>query len=156
MKRPILTLRLSRRAIGASVLTDETLTFFDGRHLRSKRDAALKAACTYVERLLELTQPAGIVVDAPRAEGGTTDAILHALQSLFVQRRLNVRLLSVGELLLAFGVPAPQSRTELRRIADPLFSELAAMTGKVRPYVVEAAAAALMTESHLALGGASP
>ena len=40
MKRNILSLRLNRRAIGAAVLADESLTLVDGRHLTSERERA--------------------------------------------------------------------------------------------------------------------
>ena len=81
MKAPVLTLRLSRRAIGAVVLADEELSFCDGRHLTSRRDRANLAATRYLERLLKLTSPVTVMFDSPRKEGSSTDALLAAVQA---------------------------------------------------------------------------
>lgn len=58
--KKILTLRVSRRAVGAAVLTGEDLVFTDGRHLSSRRDRTVVAALRYVERLCEEMQPGAL------------------------------------------------------------------------------------------------
>ena len=156
MTAPILTLRVSRRAVGAVVLADEAVTFRDGRYLRSNRESALTGLSRYVQMLLALTKPTTVVVDCPHHPGSSTERLFIALGDLLRNHGMMVRSVTTGDLLSAFGVTGLDSRLELRRIAEPLFSELSTFEGKVKPYVIDAAASALYAESHAALGESPP
>lgn len=156
MKSPVLTLRISRRAVGAVVLEGEAVAFRDGRYLRSNREAALKGMIRYVRMLLDLTKPGSVAVDCPRIEGSGTERLWTALTEIFKEQHFDVRPVTTGELLHAYGVTGLHSRMELRRVVEPFFPELVDFDGKVRPYVIEAAAVALYVESALALGDSPP
>lgn len=152
MKSPLLTLRISRRAVAAVVLEGEVVKFRDGRYLRSNREAAQKGIVRYVRMLLDLTKPGSVAIDCPRVTGSSTERLWTALSEVIQERRLDVRPVMTGELLHAYGVTGLHSRIELRQVVEPLFPELETFGGKVKPYVSEAAAVALYVESAVALG----
>ena len=52
MNKEILSLRVSRRAIGAAILKSDALILSDGRHLPSGATRAVSAAMRYVNRLI--------------------------------------------------------------------------------------------------------
>lgn len=151
MKRPILTLRISRRAIGAAVLTGELLTFIDGRHLTSRRARARLAAERYVDRLLAIEKPGGVVLDVPEATVSGIETVAALVASILRQRLIEVLVVHRAEVLSAYGVRPRHSRQELRVIAYGFWPQLQRVAGKVQPYVADAAAAALYAESRLAL-----
>lgn len=156
MKTPLLTFRLARRAIGAVALSDEHVTFVDGRHLRSTREAALRGGMRYVDRVLALTDPGRVALDCPHKDGGTTEKLVEAVRSACALRHVAVQIVPTSDLLRAFGVPAVHSRLELRQVVAPLWTELETMRAAVRPYVVDAAAAALYAETAGSLGAMPP
>lgn len=151
MKRPILTLRISRRAIGAAVLLDEGLALIDGRHLTSRRERAYMAAARYVERLLELSKAGGVVLDAPQPAQVDADRLVSAVEAVLRDRHVTTLIIGRSDLLNAYGVRALRNRAGLRAIATGFWPELGRCAGKVQPYVADAAAAALYAESRLAL-----
>ena len=156
MRTPSLTLRLSRRAIAATALQEEGLAFCDGRHLTSRKDRAVAAAERYVQRILDLTTPARVLIDAPAKGGSTTTAILDVVTKLLSARKIAYEIVTTAELLQAYGTPALHSRTELRRLTELFWTDLPAPIGKVKPFVVEAAAVGLYADTVHALGDASP
>src|SRR5438094_10427488 len=101
MRRPILTLRISRRAIGAAVLVDESLRLIDGRHLPSRRERAYVAAARYVERLLDLSKPGTVVLDAPQLANVGSDRLLAAVESVLRDRHVTPLIIRRSELLNA-------------------------------------------------------
>ena len=72
MNTVILTLRISRRAIGAAALVRDELTLLDGRFLNSRPERTVPAALRYVLKLVDLVKPAYVVLDAPGADNGAT------------------------------------------------------------------------------------
>src|SRR5438270_306331 len=64
MKTEILSLRVSRRAIGAAILQSDGLVLSDGRHIPSAQTRATAAAIRYVERLMRTTLST-VIIDAP-------------------------------------------------------------------------------------------
>jgi hypothetical protein len=151
MKAPILTLRLSRRALAAVVLHDEQLTFYDGRHLRSDPPAALRAVVRYARLVVDQTRPSTVIIDCPAAKGGGTEPLLQALEAMLRQDGLPVHHVTAVDILHAYGTPGVPSRIELRRIVAPIFPELASVTARVATFVADAAAAALYVEAGAAL-----
>ncbi|SRR6266851_4890778 len=151
MKPPILTLRISRRAIGAAILTGEGLTFIDGRHLTSRRERAYVAAARYVERLLALSKAGGVVLDAPQPATVDADPLVSAVETVLRNRQIKSLVVGRSELLHAYGVRTLRNRAALREMASSFWPELGRRAGTVQPYVVDAAVAALYAESRLAL-----
>src|SRR5712692_1087726 len=152
MTRNILSLRLNRRAIGAAVLADESLTLADGRHLTSERDRAVPAAIRYVTRLLEQSGADAVVVDAPvTVEGTTTNHVLHEIVALLSSRGLVPLLAGKSDILSAYGLTPIRTRREVREMAASFWPDFARISGQVKPYVADAAAAALFAECRLAL-----
>jgi hypothetical protein len=156
MNQTTLVLRLNRRAIGAVVLNDEELTFLDGRHLTSNRARAVVAADRYVRRLFALTRATDVVVDAPAEPASTTaelvDAVFRAAEAV------GIRAQTVGttDILQSFGAPTIRTRGQLRKIVSEFWPQLAALTGKVKPYVLDAAAVTLYAQAERALSPPPP
>jgi len=151
MKPPVLTLRISRRAIGAAVLAGEGLTLIDGRHLTSQRERAYVTAARYVERLLDLSKASGVVLDAPHPENVGDDRLVSAVASVLQGRQLTPLIVGRSDVLNAYGVRSLRNRAAVREIATNFWPELARSAGKVQPFIADAAAVALYAESRLAL-----
>lgn len=152
MNPTILTLRVNRRALGAVVLQNDTLTLVDGRHLTSKPQKTVEAASRFIGYLLALTKPTLLVVDAPKAtDDSVTGRISAAITDVITRNALRCVLVSRSELLAAYGIRGLRHRRELREIVRPYWPELATVKGQVEPFVVDAAAAALYAECRIHL-----
>lgn len=158
MSEIILTLRITRRAIGAAALKDGELSLLDGRHLNSTPDRTIPAAVRYLRKLLALTRPTRVVLDAPGREDATstTARLLVALDEVLTQAQLPVLTVDRLDLLTAFGVQRLVDRREVRDLARILWPDLERVGGAVQPYVADATAAAAYTECRLALGPPPP
>ncbi len=156
MKSPVLTLRISRRAIGAAVLTGEELILMDGRHLISHRERAYVAAARYVERLLELSNARSVVLDAPQSAEVDANGLVSAIESVLRSRQIESLIIGRSDVLHAYGVRPLRNRAALRDIVTMFWPELGRCAGKVQPYVADAAVAALYAESRLALHPSPP
>lgn len=156
MKTEILSLRVSRRAIGAAILQPDRLVLSDGRHLPSAPTRAIEAATRYLERMLR-TSLTVVIVDAPRrGVSTTTDAVLNAISQLLASRGLTPVVIGKGDVLAAYGVSALRTRSEVREVVAEYWPELGNVRGQVKPYAVDAAAAALYGECRVALSLPSP
>jgi len=152
MKASILTLRLNRRAIGVAALDGESLRMADGRHLTSRRDKTVLAAHRFIYRLLVDTAPSLVVVDAPATgDGQVTAAILDDIRQTVTNLGIEVLAVRKSELLDAYGLHPVRSRGDVREIVRSFWPELSNIRGKVEPYAVDAAAAALYAECRLQL-----
>jgi len=152
----ILALRLTRRAVAAVLVQEETVAFHDGRHLSSRRPRAVATAERYLERMLELLKPTLVVIDAPNADGSTTSQLLQVTVAALTKLGIQSTVVSVPDVLSSYGVPGLKSRTELLRVAERFWPELTAVTAHLKPYIVDAAAVALYMEVQQGLGMASP
>ena len=152
MTRDTLVLRLSRRAIAGVVLSEDRLILCDGRHLSSARARMANAAARYIHRLLDLSRPHQMLVDAPAKEGSSTAALLETVRTLAAERDLPIRQLAYPDILSTYGVPGGLvSRTELRRVVETFWQDLPGGIGGTKPFVLEAAAAALFHQVSEAL-----
>lgn len=151
MKLEILSLRISRRALGAAILQPDGLVLSDGRHIPSTPTRAVLAATRYVERLLRPSITA-VIVDAPRrGVSTTTDSVLNAVNELLTSAGLTPVVIGKTEVLAAYGIAALRSRKELREVVAGYWSDLANIKGRIKPYAIDAAAAALYGECRVAL-----
>ena len=152
MSRSVLTIRINRRAVGAVILDNESLTFIDGRHLTSRSDRTVDAAIRFVEYVLAITKPVLLVLDAPRSKAdSTTTRITNALADVITGTGLELLPVSKSEILAAYGIRGVRSRRELRELIRQYWPELTAMRRKVEPYVTDAAAAALYADCRVSL-----
>lgn len=152
MRPTIVTLRVNRRAVAVARLVDEGLALADGRHLTSHRESAVEAAGRYVEKLLDLSRPTHLVIDAPQATGdGVTAQILGRLEALAGRRGVSMLVMGKVDILRAFGVRPLASRVELRQLVRNYWPQLSGLTSRVEPYVVDAAAAALVADVRMVL-----
>jgi hypothetical protein len=153
MSHTILTLRITRRAIGAACLKNGEFSLLDGRHLNSTPDRTIPAARRYLDKLIQLTGPTRVVIDAPgRDEPSTVTArLLEAATELFVARGLPVLAVTRLDVLTAFGITRVVDRREIRDLVRILWPDIVRVTGKVQPYVADATAAAAYAECELAL-----
>jgi hypothetical protein len=151
-----LALRLSRRAIAAVAVSDEGFAFCDGRHLTSQKNRAIHAAERYVNRVLDLAKPTYVVIDAPVKGQSTTTQLLTLVSQLLTDRHIAHDVRATPDLLDAFGAPAVRSRSELRRITDAFWPELPSAIGRVKPFVLEAAAVSLHANTLRALDPPAP
>jgi hypothetical protein len=151
MKTRILSLRVNRRAIGAAIITADGLTLADGRHLPSGATRAAPAAVRYVDRLLNDSGINAVIVDSPAPRpGSVTDGLLASLQQLLADKGLVPVVIGKSDLLAAYGVQALRSRQELRSVVADYWPDLSRIGGRVRPYAIDAAAAALYAECRWA------
>lgn len=153
--KPTLCLRISRRAVAAAVITGEHLTFHDGRHLTSKADRAIAGADRYVRRILDLTRPTLVAVDAPAKDGSLTERLLKLIEEIVRGAGVRFEALSTSDILASYGMPGLRNRIELRETVEPYWHDLANMKAKVRPFVLEAAAGALYVDTREELGVAA-
>ena len=152
MTRHTLVLRLSRRAVAGVVLSDDRLILCDGRHLSSARARMANAAARYIRRLLDLGRPYQMLVDAPAKEGSNTATLLETVRALAAERNVPIRQLSCPDILRTYAVPGGLvSRTELRRVVETFWQDFPGGLGGTKPFVLEAAAAALFHQTSEAL-----
>jgi hypothetical protein len=158
MTEILLTLRISRRAIGAAVLRSGELTLLDGRYLNSTPDRTVPAAIRYLDKLLKMTHATLVVVDAPGSNDpkSATFRVLAAARELFLSNGVPLVLLDRVELMRAFTVTSVVDRREARELARILWPDVLKVTGTVQPYVADAAAAAVYTECSNALRPPGP
>jgi len=152
MTPTILTFRVTRRALAAACIRSGEASLVDGRFLSGPSERAVAAAVRYIERLLALTQPTTVVIDAPRSETSSLSARLTvAIETLAREQQRVVMRLERHEILEAFGVQRVVDRRHLRELIAILWPETSRVTSRVQPYVADAAAAALFGETVLAL-----
>jgi hypothetical protein len=151
MKLEILSLRVSRRAIGAAILRPDGLVMSDGWHIPSAPSRAVAAVARSVERWLRPSVTT-VVVDAPRrGVSATTDSILDTIAERLSSSGLHPMVLSKADMLGAYGVVALRTRAEVRELVVHYWPDLAGIRGRVQPYVMDAAAAALYGECQVTL-----
>lgn len=152
MKESVLTLRFTRRAIGAAAIRNGEMSLLDGRFLSPRSDRMIPSALRYIEKLIQLTSPTTVVIDSPGHDESTIAARLsHETQQFLLSRQIPVMTVDRAEILSAFGVRRVIDRRQLRELLDILWPELKGITGKVKPYVADAAAASMYAECTLAL-----
>jgi len=158
MNDRILTLRITRRAIGAAALSAGELTLLDGRYLNPRPERIVPAALRYLTKLLDLTRPDRVVLDAPSADemSTMTGRIVDASMSVIAERGIPVVAVSRLDILNAFGVTRITDRREARELARILWPDVQRVTGKVQPYVADAVAAAAYVECRLTIGPQMP
>jgi hypothetical protein len=150
MKPEILSLRVSRRAIGVAVLRSDGLALSDGRHLPSVASRAVAATTRYVERLMKSSLIA-VVLDAPRrGVSAATDAVLDSIIAILRSRGLSPLLVEKAEVLAAYGVSPLRTRGEVRQLVLDYWPDLQRVRGEIQRYTVDAAAAALYAECQVA------
>jgi hypothetical protein len=151
MRKRLLSLRISRRAIGAAVSDSQTLNLVDGQHLRSNTQQAVKAAVAFVTRLLD-ESIAAIAVDRPLPGASAVgDALMQHLTNLVVERRILLLPIDKATILAAYGVAPARTRAEVRALVSQYWPELLKVGRSVTPHIVDAAAAGLCAECSLAL-----
>jgi hypothetical protein len=154
MKTEILSLRVSRRAIGVAILRSDGLALSDGRHLPSVPTRAVSAVTRYLERLISASITA-VVVDSPsRGISMNTDRLLDTIRDVVSSKHLPSLVVGKGDVLVAYGVTALRTRHEVRSVVTEYWPELGRIASRAGPYIVDAAAAALFAECHLALSPA--
>jgi hypothetical protein len=152
MRNELLSLRVSRRAIGAAVLTRDGVTVVDSRHLRSNTNQAVAAATAFVERLLQGSAIRVVAIDRP-ADGSSAvgDAFAEQLHALASARGIRVTRIDKQALLAAYGLTPVPSRAALRPLVAAYWPDLARRQRPLTPHVLDAAAAGLFAECRLAL-----
>ena len=154
MKTEILSLRVSRRAIGVAILRSEGLALSDGRHLPSGATRALSALTRYLERLVHASITA-VVVDSPaRGVSATTDRLLDSIHEVLSSKKLPSLVIGKSDVLTAYALPALRTRGDVRAVVAGYWPELGSIASRAKPYIVDAAAAALYAECRLALSPA--
>lgn len=157
MTRALLSLRISRRAIGAAVLAGDQLTVMDGRHLTSSRERATQSALRYVSRILETAAPTSVVCDIPMApDTVTSHHVAVAVLEFLKIRGLPTVQVSKSEVVMAYGLAPIPTRSQVRDAVQQFWPQLITVGGRVQPYVADAAAAALYADCHTGLKAGLP
>lgn len=147
-----IALRISRRALAAVSLRDDELVFHDGRHLSSQADRARRAVERYLAQVVDLTKPDIVTLDAPTKDSSLASDLAVAVRTALAERHIEVENVTVSDVLASYGLPGLRTRTELRAVVEPFWPDVAGMKGKVKPYVLEAAAVALYADIRAGLG----
>jgi len=137
-------------------LSADALVFHDGRHLPSRAERAHRAAGRYLTTILALTHPEVVVIDAPVQEGSLTTALLTQAREILAERQIRTESIVMSDVLSSFGLPGLRTRLELQRVIEPFWPALADMKGRVKPYVLEAAAVAEYADARTRLGVPDP
>jgi len=157
MMPTILTLRITRRAIGAACIRGGEASLVDGRFLSGPTERAIEGALRYVRRLISFAQPTTLVIDAPHGEQSTlTSRLTSDIEAVAHDEQHAVLHLDRKDILAAFGVTRVVDRRQLRELIAVLWPDTSRVTTKVRPFVADAAAAALYGETVLALTPRQP
>ena len=158
MKTSILTLRFTRRAIGAAAISAGELSLLDGRFLSPlPMERAIPSALRYIDKLLELTHPTTVAIDAPGSDGSTLASALRTeVERRLLSLGIPILVLDRSDILAAFGVTRVVDRRQLRELMEILWPGMDRVKGKVKPYVADAAAGALFSECQVALDGIDP
>jgi hypothetical protein len=151
MRKQLLSLRISRRAIAAAVSDSQGLNITDGQHLRSNTQQATKAAIAFVGRFLD-ESIAAIAVDRPLHGASTVgDALMQYLAGLAGERRIVLLSIDKATILAAYGVLPLRTRAEVRALVMEYWPHVSKNGRSVTPHVLDAAAAGLHAECALAL-----
>jgi hypothetical protein len=154
MKYSILTLRFTRRAIGAAAIRDGEMSLLDGRFLTSRPERSIPAALRYVDKLVGLTSPTVVALEGAETELGTlAGRVRAAVEQALAERGVDTLHLDRHQVVAAFGVTRVVDRRELRELAEILWPELKDIGGRVKDYVADAAAGALVAECEVVLDG---
>lgn len=150
MRRKILALRINRRAMGVVVLDRDELVLSDGRYLPSTRQRALNSLRRWLSYWLERFNDVDVVLDTSIPLAGTSmNAIVEELSALFSRRRIAPVELAKPEILSAYGLRPLRTRQEVRQVVSEFWPQLPQMSHRVKPYVIDAAAAALLAQCRL-------
>jgi hypothetical protein len=147
----LLALVLTRRAIAAAALHDDEFGLYQGRHLTSRQDRVDAVVARYLERLLGQVHPFRVALSAPRAEHGTTSRLRAVICQVLERAGVAVQDVERTDLLAAFSASPLRSRRQVQEVMQQLWPESAHVTGRVAPYVAEAAAVALYADVTAAL-----
>ena len=156
MNAPLLSIRLSRRAIGAVALADDAFTFRDGRHLTSQGEKVIPAATRYFHTLIQQSRPGAVAVYAPTTTEGVTHSLVTLLRLITAEHQLPLHVVETSELLDAFGVTPVRTRAELHRVMESIWPESIQISGRVKPYIIDAAAVALVADVSLVFHQPAP
>jgi hypothetical protein len=156
MRPIVLALRITRRAVAAATVQDDDLTFHDARHVSSKKERALAGAERYITRLMDVTKPTFVMLDSPHTPRSTTSQVLEIVTGVLARLHVPWEMVSVSDILSSFGQPGVRSRRELVRVIEPFWPALAQLSSNVKPYVADAAAAALYGDVRHGLGQPTP
>ncbi len=149
--KKLLSLRVSRRAIGAAVMSSDGVSSADGRHLRSNTQQAISAAVAFVGRFLD-ESIAAIAVDRPLSGASAVgDALMQHLAALVSDRRIQLLSIDKASILAAYGVTPVRTRAGVRELVTQYWPRLSNVGRSAAPHVVDAAAAGLYAECVLAL-----
>ena len=154
MNISILTLRFTRRAIGAAAIRNGEMVLLDGRFLNAAHERTVPAALNYLTKLLDQTEPSAVAFDAPETSDSLetlSGQVKSAMEALLTSRGIPILHLRRSDILEAFGVKEVVDRRQLRELMDILWPNLQQMRGMVKPYAADAAAAALVGECSLTL-----
>ena len=152
MKQTILTLRITRRAIGAAAIRAGEASLLDGRFLSGPVERAIPGALRYVQKLIALTEPATVAIDAPKSEHSTlVSQLTDRIEAIIHEQHRTLLRLERQDVLAAFGVTRVIDRRQLRELVAILWPDTTRVAGNVKPFVADAAAAALYGEARLAL-----
>jgi hypothetical protein len=151
MRKQLLALRVSRRAIGAAVSDSQGLHITDGQHLRSNKSQAIKAAVAFVDRLVNESVTT-IAVDRPLPGASAVgDALMQHLATVAREHRILLLSVEKAAILSAYGVTPVRTRGAVRALVVEYWPELLKVGRSVNAHVVDAAAANLYAECSLAL-----
>lgn len=147
----LVAIRIERTSVGMAGLLGGRLLWKETKHLRSKDEEAEQSVCALIQRLSEDNPDATLCVESRQDEGTRRSRLNAAGVATLRQTGMSLRTVSQADLYAAYGVPACETREEMRSVVAALYLELCC--GARRPEEVDAVAAGLLGAmlSHLNL-----
>jgi hypothetical protein len=128
----LLSLRIERRTVAASVFQGDHLEYTDVRQLSSVRHKALGTAASFVNWLLDSFPIESVAVETtPAASGIQRRALAEVISYSLQERLLPAWQVPLVELLEAYGYPPLKSRHELRKVVTGIWPILAGTHARV-------------------------
>jgi hypothetical protein len=138
----LLSIRIERRRIAVAIFSGLRLEYHQVRELSSAEDEAKRTTQRFINWLVDVFDPALVVIEDAGAKEGTRRAELaHVVAGTLMLRRVPRVRIEPREVLGSFAVPGLRTKKSLRVIAESIWPELPAR--HVHPATYDAAALGL-------------
>lgn len=121
----LLVIRIERRTISIAAFAGIRLDYTQSRELSSEHGAAMRSARSFITWAYETFQPDLVVLEAVRARPGTRrDSLAYTVRRTLFRLLTTRTEVDPGSIRDAYGVPAPRTRSEIRKVVRTLWPEL--------------------------------
>lgn len=145
--RPLVTIRIERRAVGLAMLREDHLVHADARQLSSTHNRALDNAVSFITRFLERFRVESVALETvPKGREVKRGVLNQAVLELLKAHGMGIIQVAKSEFLAAFGHPAPRFRIQVRDVISGIYPVLSQQPGG--PWTDDAAALGLYVQTE--------